>query len=544
MDSIEENTISATIQLLKDLKVSVTRTTVTETLQEHPDYPSLLSISDSLHRWKINNISLQLEPEKLNDLPVPFIAHLHSTGGLFVTVNKVSGDEIIYADDKKNSKSVIKNRDNFLREWSGVVLVPEATNESGEKDYLIKRRKERLKQSKLPFILISCLLLISGYIISSNLPINYSTIFSSLLLLTKFMGCMVTALLLWHEIDHSNPVLQQICSTGKNINCEAVLQSKTAKIFNWLTWSEIGFFYFTGSFLSMLFAMRYQLSTISLLSWLNLLALPYTIFSVYYQWRIVKQWCTLCLSVQALILIEFVLFYFVYWHPFFTGTIPSFNFHYSLLVTITSFMLPTFFWSFTKTFLSNAKDGEKYKTELNRLKHNTQIFEALLRKQKSITASPDGLGITIGNPDASNSIIKVCNPYCGPCAKAHSEIEAFLKGNDKNNVKVQIIFNATDEEKDPRSNPVKHLMAIYERNDKKAMQKALDDWYLPNKKDYEVFAAKYPINGDLELQTQKLKDMSSWCKDTEIAFTPTFFVNGYQLPAIYSINDLNYFLSV
>ena len=32
------------------------------------------------------------------------------------------------------------------------------------------------------------------------------------------------------------------------------------------------------------------------------------------------------------------------------------------------------------------------------------------------------------------------------------------------------------------------------------MQQALEDWYLADKKDYEVFAAKYPLNGEIREQ--------------------------------------------
>ncbi|PUZ29772.1 hypothetical protein DCC81_10130 [Chitinophaga parva] len=38
--------------------------------------------------------------------------------------------------------------------------------------------------------------------------------------------------------------------------------------------------------------------------------------------------------------------------------------------------------------------------------------------------------------------------------------------------------------------------------------------------------------------------MYEWCKKTNVTFTPTFFLNGYQLPENYSISDLKYFLSV
>lgn len=44
----------------------------------------------------------------------------------------------------------------------------------------------------------------------------------------------MSVLLLWHEIDKNNPLLRQICSGGKKVNCDAVLSSKASKVFGWL----------------------------------------------------------------------------------------------------------------------------------------------------------------------------------------------------------------------------------------------------------------------------------------------------------------------
>jgi protein-disulfide isomerase len=99
---------------------------------------------------------------------------------------------------------------------------------------------------------------------------------------------------------------------------------------------------------------------------------------------------------------------------------------------------------------------------LQRLRHNPQIFNALLAKQKVVTESTEGLGIILGNPNATNKIIKVCNPYCGPCARAHIPMEELLNNNP--DVQIQIIFTATNKEGDVRASPVRHLLDIYENN--------------------------------------------------------------------------------
>ena len=80
--------------------------------------------------------------------------------------------------------------------------------------------------------------------------------------------------------------------------------------------------------------------------------------------------------------------------------------------------------------------------EYNRLKFNHQIFASLLSTQKSIDTIPDDIGIILGNPNAKNVVVKVCSPYCNPCAKAHSQYESLLEKYE-NGIKLHIIFSAT-----------------------------------------------------------------------------------------------------
>ena len=152
----------------------------------------------------------------------------------------------------------------------------------------------------------------------------------------------------------------------------------------------------------------------------------------------------------------------------------------------------------------------------------------------------EGIGIDIGNPVANHTIIKVCNPYCGPCARAHPKIEELIDQNK--NIRAKIIFTTANEETNPAVKPVRHLLAIAEQNNVEKIRQALDDWYLPKNKDYTQFAKKYPINGELIKQDHKIEKMAKWCKAMDVFATPTFFIDGYELPDAYSIEDLQYFL--
>ena len=206
-----------------------------------------------------------------------------------------------------------------------------------------------------------------------------------------------------------------------------------------------------------------------------------------------------------------------------------------------AFLLPFLGVALVFPALRKAKEYSGHNQALQRLKHNPQIFNTLLAKETSLTELPANLGIVLGDPHAKHKIIKVCNPYCGPCAEAHEPMEELLHNNP--NVQVQIIFTATNAKNDAKAPPVKHLLAIAEKGDETVVRQALGDWYLPEKKNYTAFASKYPMNGELQKQDEKVEAMQQWCVKTGIQFTPAFFVNGYPLPEMYTIKDLEYFLT-
>jgi hypothetical protein len=323
---------------------------------------------------------------------------------------------------------------------------------------------------------------------------------------------------------------------SRNINCRAVLNSKAAKIGSFFTWSDAGFIYFTGGFLALLLNGMHT-SAAGLVSYLTLLALPYSVFSIYYQWRVAKQWCILCLTVQALFITEFMIA--LLGGMYHTALIDIISAKV-MLVTMLSFIIPAIAWLLLKPYILSAKENNTHKTDLARLKFNQQIFTSILLHQKPVEHVTTGLGIVLGNPTAKYKIIKVCNPYCKPCAAAHTAIDELLQGN--NDVSVQIIFTASGGSNDKRTMPVRHLMAIEEKGDQHVLQTALHDWYSAPVKNYEAFAGKYTMNGELQHQENRINAMNEWCNRTGIMFTPTFFINGFQLPAMYKVSDLKYLL--
>ena len=86
----QQSLTEVVFSFLQQIPVRVTRSTVHTTLQNHPDYPSLLSISDVLKQWNVEALAVKTDKQKLRELPLPFIANVKDKHIAFVTITNVT----------------------------------------------------------------------------------------------------------------------------------------------------------------------------------------------------------------------------------------------------------------------------------------------------------------------------------------------------------------------------------------------------------------------------------------------------------------------
>lgn len=546
----QNNCLYSTIILLKLLGVSVSKTSIKEKLSLHPDYPSLLSISDALSSWKIENKTARITKDNLHKLKVPFLTPVDilpednkQTNGntsdkiaekLFVVVKHITPDTVTYSETHGSNRWTTVSKNNFDKIWNGIVLVAEPGKDSGEREFNMTRRKELFSiMVKVSACLIPAILFCFA-ITNFFKPTTTTSISHTAIILIKLLGTSITALLLYREVDSQNQFLRSVCSASPKLDCNAILDSKASKLLGVISWSEIGFMYFSGTFFVLLIK-NTSGGLFNIYALINLLAVPYTIFSIVYQWRIAKQWCILCLSVQALLLVELIIFWGSGNYLLFSQI--EWN---TIIIFGCLFPIPLIFWLLIKDHIIESKAAKQTRVELVRLKNNISIFDILLTREDPIIPA-DGLGITLGNIKGKYSIIKVCNPYCAPCSEAHTVLEDIISTND--DVSVQIIYKATNSDFDPRSKPVSHLLAIAKSDDYARLKKAMNEWYGSDEKNYDRFKEKYPLQIEPIATQETINKMADWCNKMRISSTPTIFVNGHALPDIYSISDLKYLLS-
>lgn len=524
------NCVVTTKKLLELLGVKYTKSYVEDTILSHPEHPSLLCISDTLEKYAIEHLAVKIDADKLLEMPLPGIVQISERGNkLFYTLHSISNEKVDYYNDK--GKLIEDPKEEFLEKWTGVCLLAEKTEASKEVDI----EKKLASQRFLTFLKVAVptLLLIWLIVDFYNLPIylnSTTTLLIATYALLKTVGLTICGLLLWFEIDQYNPTLQSFCSggSGSKINCDSVLNSKYAQFFDgYLSLSLLGFSYFFAS-LGSLAITGFSSSLLALSGFFSLATLPFILASAYYQAMVIKQWCRFCILVQTVLVFEIGVVLIGDFNnlPLSFDTLPLFL---ALLLS------PLLVWKLIKPLLEKKKETNVYKRGLKRIKNNPDVLHGLLAKSRKILSSTEGLGISLNTDTANYNVINVCNPYCGPCAEAHPILEKLAENG---NINLQILFTASNHEEDITAKPVRQFLAIDANGDKSKIKEALNEWYSAEKKDYESFASRYPMNGELEQQEKKIAAMRQWCNTENITHTPTLFINGYELPNEYSVEDL------
>lgn len=529
----QSNLIPIAAKFLQLSGVPATKTSLSRSLEEDPFYPSLYTLSKVFNRYGVENEAFEVEEDRFSDFIPPYIAYYNdeSAGKTFVLVTSVTHSEVSYISE--GEKPVTISRAKFLAGFQKVIFAAEANAESGEKDYAANVQAERAERRKKYARYAGLFLLIGLIYTQFYYSLSELVLAATLISITKLAGVVVTLLLLIYETDKSNSLVKNICTAGKQFNCDAVLNSKAGRVLG-ISWGEAGFVYFAST---CLFLLLPGLAFTDKLPWLAIgsaLVAPYILFSVYYQWRVVKQWCLLCLAVQSLLAAECIWGIFYYFGAA-RLTLPEPGFIFFITVAV-AVLLPLLVWVSVRPLLQKAHSSTLYKPAYKRLLHHPDMIKSLLVQEDSVPDGWEHLGINLGNSEATDTILKICNPYCGPCSRAHAVLEEIVHNNK--NVRVKVIFTATNNEEDRGAPVVRHLLALHEKNDPGKMENALDDWYLAEKKDYTRFSERYPMNGELTKQDEKIEMMSNWCKKAGIRYTPTIFVNGKRLPENYDAEVL------
>lgn len=529
--------------LLQLLRIPATLLKIRETLKTHPDYPSLLSVTESLWEWGISAEALKGTIGDLSSADYPGIAYLKSNR--FVVVEKIDRDMIYYIDPAKGRLS--STLDLFGKIWSGVILRVRLEHEGGERNFHTNRRHEVTKAFRnfftLPgLILLGILILTDGLKGVENAGI-FPTLWGA-----KLVGAILCLVMFLSSITESQ-VLKKVCSVGKRVNCLQVLNSPAGKIFG-ISMAELGLVYFLGGLLAinfMLYTGDAELN-LFLLAILNVLTLPYTLFSLVYQAFVIRSWCWMCVAVQVLFWVEFYLlsnsihieFDGLGWTP--------------LLPAVLGFSLSLLSWAGLRSTLTNASKATLSEQELLRYRRNPDLIRMQLVNGQKVDIGQFAQEVYIGPENAPIILTLVANPVCRPCYKTYKKLNRLIQfGNG--HIKGCIRFLVSKAKNGESSNEkfLDHevsvsIISMSLAGDSDGVRNDLGEWFSQNET-YTKNKLKKWLDKHANQNQSKRKEAeeylqlhNKWAGRVSIKETPTVILNGIKLPARIQIEDLKYFL--
>lgn len=501
-------------KFISHIKVGIPKLKFEELVLSHPDYPSMLSIADTLELFGVTCTAFKITTEKFSGLTFPCLLFL-DTG------------EIILV---KNVTDLEKNKPN-LDKSSGAIL--QVDNTKSIKPSRLYKREKYSRFRLLLFVVLGSILIL--------IPFLYS--FSGIkvaLLITSVGGIVAGYVLIANDLGIRYDVVETFCNAGKKNNCNKILNSGGSKLFGLIKLSDAVIIYFIfQAIILWLSSLGTTLSFVPILAVFSVVTPPLILFSLYYQYFKAKTWCLLCLVVIVILVVQGIVIGFGLNENLIQVGSLTFN---SVVISLLLFIIVGLIVLLIKNEIKNLRSFRNAAIEANRIKHSISVFTSFLDQQKKIDETAFPLEMQIGNPEAPLKIIVVSSLYCSPCKEQHKKVTQLI--SDYPN-KVNVSFRFVESKPHKDFTAFQYVLQYWldniygTPNESESINKMLHVWY--STMNLEKFMLMYPVNmlrNGLESKGLE-KEHLKWAEKCNILHTPTLFINGgYQLPKNYSLEDI------
>ncbi|WP_425629307.1 vitamin K epoxide reductase family protein [Cellulophaga lytica] len=508
-------------ELFKQLDIHITKDSIENKLLKHPEYPSLISLTQTLESLGLTNKAIKVTKEHLFQIQTPFLVTTNKKE-IFL-IKKINGSYIFTYSSDGWQKIKLKKFDSI---WNNYIVLVDTELKIKEKDYRKKKIAELTTSIKFPLLILSILLI--------TITVSYSIGFSSLLIYyyIKIVGLIISLFLINKEINKN--VNYKICSLSKKINCNDILNSSASKVFGVISMTDIAFIYFIGTLLTVTLSTLTNNETrnelIYFLNLLSFLSIPYTIFSIIYQSLIFKKWCSLC-----------ILTILVLWAESIIADINIVNYSSYLYISINSFIIlmysfttPIIFWAFSKDILIKYNKYNIIEYPYERLINNRDIFNFLLSKQVNVNMDFQPYEIILGNKSIKNTITILIDPYCHACEKEYDLVLQLLEKHS-NFAKVILRFAAKYNVNDQIKNYTTLMLTSHYLNNPAVFKELLKTWF--QIKNFDFFSKNHPTKHN-PISEIIVKNNYNWSFKNNVLTTPTLYLNSKKLPKEYNLKKL------
>ena len=485
----------------------------------HPRFRRIEAVSYLLSRYGVDSSLIKTDLEEMKGFPVPMIVNYD---GLLLPVVGIGegGHLTIINEAGKNEEIDLGAIDNF---WDHLVLVLE---KDGRGTDGIAREKTAWWLKQLALI-AAVVLLGAGACWLSVRAFLMGSLMRDIFLVTSVAGLVVSVLFHIQRLDRGNPFVNKIChsSSGHSSkrDCASILDSNASKFLGLFSWVDIGSVYFL-----VFLVVAWSLPTRGSIVWLtliSLLALAYVPYSIYYQGRVAKHWCPLCLSVQA------ILFFNAVVSAVFVakeGVAAEGLWAEAVKMGVIALLVILFYCVLVNLLIDQNVQKERDK-KFREAAFSPEGLQALLYGTPEIDMTASAKIAAIDR-DGTAELTMVINPLCSPCMKKTREILEIL--NRKRYTDLSLIFLV-----DAKS-------IIEKAYAKKLISASLDGKLLET---LEAHVKRFPQLEEFEVgdvfkpnAKEILASQLKWCDDHHLMSTPKIFFNNHELSPLYSVKDIDY----
>lgn len=487
-------------------------------VETHPYYPSLLAFSDALTFFKIPNLGARVSKEEIEKLPESFVALLQEAHKepFFSFVQKE--DPLYTFSLEKGTKKVsVEELQNL---WQHVILLVEKPSDFSAVE------NNGLFMKRLFFIGFSCAVLGLVYYFSTSI---LSLVFG----LISIIGIFLSIEALKTELGIESKVSQSFCNVIPNADCGQVINSNKSTWLKNFKISDLSIWFFSSQlFLLLLFSVNGNVQNFFFYMLVGLgLSIPMTFYSAYFQYMIEKKWCPICLSIIALLYLQFAILFFNYPKVIFEAqSILLFVFGFSAIAAVVYFIKP---------LLLQLKDLREKNIKNLRFKRNYSFFKNnLVQNEQQFF---ENRIIVLGNPDAKLKISVVTSPFCGYCKEAHEILHRILE-RYQDSVAIDIRFNFEVSSAENSNQFYYRLVELYQDAGDLKFSEALKFHF--ETKNTDVWLSKYGnAIRDTKHTREVLLSVTNENKSKDLNFTPNIFINQFKFPNQYENKDLEYFVA-
>jgi len=488
-------------------------------IQSHPDYPTLIALTDTLNFFKISNGVIKVGQSDIDLLPERFISFQNDqkreTLPFFIEKNN---DFYTLTHDQQTLKI---SKSELYSGWTGTVLLVEK-NDMPESIALSKR--------KFPLLLSITLLLffINFYFISASSIAAFLVFF-------PLAGVLLSIASLKDVLGIKNTIIDGLCSGSDATSCNQIQQSVKWKLFKYIELSDLSLTFFLSQSLGFfVFTSNWNLGQYLIFQkTLLFMSLPFLLSSLYFQKYVEKKWCQICLLIITTILLEFsALLYLTSWEF-------SFSIRLAVLFALL-FFATALVWQKLKKILNENKKLRDLEIRANRFIRNYETFKRfLLLSKKTDFIDLGHESIWIGNPRSKVRLVLVFSPFCKHCEATFRIVTKILQEYD-GKIGFDIRFDVSTNDDVESQEIHQKFLQIYLQGGEIPFMEALAHWFRNlDKNSLEEF-----VTGDFDDQkvTCILEKQFQMNQENEIRYTPTIIINQYVFPKEYQKEELIYFI--